>query len=135
MAAAEPVPEPVGLQLGTRGRETADVTEGQVEAQPCRAYFGQSSNLHFSVRAEITGGIPVASDSLDSGKELDTTEGTSVSTYARTHARIPSLDVTAGPRVSHPLSAALSHHSTASNNEELIRSFNCVWKLGGLGAV
>ena len=42
MAAAEPVPEPVGLQLGTRGRETADVTEGQVEAQPCRAYFGQS---------------------------------------------------------------------------------------------
>lgn len=67
MAAAEPVPEPVGLQLGTRGRETADVTEGQVEAQPCRAYFGQSSNLHFSVRAEITGGIPVASDSLDRG--------------------------------------------------------------------
>lgn len=29
MAAAEPVPEPVGLQLGTRGRETADVTEGR----------------------------------------------------------------------------------------------------------
>ena len=67
MAAAEPVPEPVGLKLGTRGRETADVTEGQVEAQPCRAYFGQSSNLHFSVRAEIIGGIPVASDPLDRG--------------------------------------------------------------------
>ena len=26
MAAAEPVPEPMGLQLGTRGRDTADVT-------------------------------------------------------------------------------------------------------------
>ena len=52
-----------------------------------------------------------------------------------TYACIAPLDISAWPRVSHLLSAALSHHSTASNNEELIRSFNCVWKLGGLGAV
>ena len=96
MAAAEPVPEPVGLQLGTRGRETADGTEGQVEAQPCGAYFGQSSNLHFSVRAEITGGIPVASEPLDGGawramihrvaKSWTRLKGRQ---YASTHALLP----------------------------------------------